>query len=99
MGCFWRRMRHPNKCLDCNFKILSRTGVVCYGFACRLALRESVKRLIPFILLAAALAAAPLAEAGKPRAKVAAAEFTKEGEPNVQSSGVLVLDPATGQTL
>jgi serine-type D-Ala-D-Ala endopeptidase (penicillin-binding protein 7) len=62
-------------------------------------LRESVKRLIPFVLLAAALAAAPLAEAAKPRTKVATAEFTKEGEPNVQSSGVLVLDPATGQTL
>jgi D-alanyl-D-alanine endopeptidase (penicillin-binding protein 7) len=58
-----------------------------------------VKRLIPFILLAAALAAAPLVEAAKPRAKVAAAEFTKDGDPNVQSSGVLVLDPATGQTL
>jgi D-alanyl-D-alanine endopeptidase (penicillin-binding protein 7) len=32
-------------------------------------------------------------------AKVLKAEFTKDGEPNVQSTGVLVFDPATGQTL
>ena len=31
--------------------------------------------------------------------KAAAVEVTKDGEPNVQSSGVLVLDPTTGQTL
>ena len=36
----------------------------------------------------------------KPRAaKVATAEFTKDGEPNVQSTGVLVFDPKSGQTL
>ncbi len=36
----------------------------------------------------------------KPRAaKVAAAEFTKDGEPNLQSSGVLVFDPTSGQIL
>ena len=35
--------------------------------------------------------------AGKPAAVVA--EVTKDGEPNLQSSGVLVLDPTTGQTL
>jgi D-alanyl-D-alanine endopeptidase (penicillin-binding protein 7) len=74
-------------------------GFVCYGFACRPVIWKFVKRLIPFIVLAAALAAAPIAEAAKTRAKVASAEFTKEGDPNVQSSGVLVLDPATGQTL
>ena len=32
-------------------------------------------------------------------AKVTPAEFTKDGEPNVQSSGVLVFDPKSGQTL
>jgi len=32
-------------------------------------------------------------------AKLSNAEFTKDGEPNLQSSGVLVLDPTTGQTL
>jgi D-alanyl-D-alanine endopeptidase (penicillin-binding protein 7) len=32
-------------------------------------------------------------------AKVSAAEFTKDGEPNVQSTGVLVFDPTTGTTL
>ena len=32
-------------------------------------------------------------------AKVSEAAFTKDGEPNIQSHGVLVLDPTTGQTL
>jgi D-alanyl-D-alanine endopeptidase (penicillin-binding protein 7) len=32
-------------------------------------------------------------------ANAAAVEVTKDGEPNLQSSGVLVLDPTTGQTL
>jgi D-alanyl-D-alanine endopeptidase (penicillin-binding protein 7) len=32
-------------------------------------------------------------------AKVIAADFTKDGEPNVKSSGVMVLDPVSGQTL
>ena len=73
-------------------------GFVCYGFACRIALRGPVKRLIPLVLLSVALAVAPFAEAAKPRAK-AEPELTREGEPNVHSSGVLVLDPATGQTL
>ena len=31
--------------------------------------------------------------------KVTAADFTKDGDPNVMSSGVLVFDPNTGQTL
>ena len=32
-------------------------------------------------------------------AKVLKADFTKDGDPNLQSSGVLVYDPSTGQTL
>ena len=32
-------------------------------------------------------------------AKVTTAEFTKDGEPNVQSTGVMVFDPKSGQTL
>lgn len=37
---------------------------------------------------------------GKARtAKVLKADFTKDGDPNLQSSGVLVYDPSTGQTL
>jgi D-alanyl-D-alanine endopeptidase (penicillin-binding protein 7) len=43
--------------------------------------------------------ALPNAEAAKARARVATAEFTKDGEPNLRSSGVLVFDPTTGQTL
>jgi len=57
-------------------------------------------------LLATLLMAALPVHAGaagthvKPRAaKVATAEFTKDGEPNVQSTGVLVFDPTSGQTL
>jgi len=74
-------------------------GFVCYGFACRIAVPEKVNRLIALIILAALAVAAPVAEAAKGHAKVATAEFTKDGEPNVQSTGVLVFDPTTGQTL
>jgi len=74
-------------------------GFVCYGFACRIAVARIVKRLISLIVLPALVLAAPMAEAAKGHAKVATAEFTKAGEPNVQSSGVLVFDPTTGQTL
>ena len=45
-------------------------------------------------------AAAAADRAHKPRAaKVTAADFTKDGSPNVASSGVLVFDPNSGQTL
>ena len=35
----------------------------------------------------------------KVTARVAAADLTRDGQPNIQSSGVLVYDPSTGQTL
>jgi D-alanyl-D-alanine endopeptidase (penicillin-binding protein 7) len=35
----------------------------------------------------------------KKAARISNADFTKDGEPNVHSSGALVFDPATGQTL
>ena len=58
-------------------------------------------RLIAAFLLAALPLAGFAADKPlKPRAaKVTTADFTKDGEPNVQSSGVLVFDPTTGQTL
>jgi D-alanyl-D-alanine endopeptidase (penicillin-binding protein 7) len=60
-----------------------------------------VNRLIAAILLAALPVYATAAD--KPArarvAKVSAADFTKDGDPNVQSHGVLVFDPASGQTL
>jgi serine-type D-Ala-D-Ala endopeptidase (penicillin-binding protein 7) len=60
-----------------------------------------VTRLIAALLLAALPICAGASD--KPAkghvAKVSAAEFTKDGDPKVQSSGVLVFDPATGQTL
>jgi D-alanyl-D-alanine endopeptidase (penicillin-binding protein 7) len=60
-----------------------------------------VNRLIAAFLLAALPVYATAAD--KPArarvAKVSAADFTKDGDPNVQSHGVLVFDPASGQTL
>ena len=52
-------------------------------------------------LLIATLPAVSLAAGHKATraAKVTTADFTKEGDPNVLSSGVLVFDPNTGQTL
>jgi len=59
-----------------------------------------VTRLLTLILLAVLPFAAPAADkAAKGRASVAAAEFTKDGEPNVRSSGALVYDPTTGAIL
>jgi D-alanyl-D-alanine endopeptidase (penicillin-binding protein 7) len=60
-----------------------------------------VNRLIVAFLLAALPAYATAADkpARSRLAKVSAAEFTKDGEPNLQSHGVLVFDPASGQTL
>ena len=57
-------------------------------------------RFLTLILLAVLPFAAPAADkAAKGRASVAAAEFTKDGEPNVRSSGALVYDPTTGAIL
>jgi D-alanyl-D-alanine endopeptidase (penicillin-binding protein 7) len=74
---------------------------VCYGVACPPVFWNPVIRLVATLVLAVlplfagAVTTHPKAHA----AKVATAEFTKDGEPNVQSSGVLVFDPTTGQTL
>ena len=48
--------------------------------------------IVPFVAIAAD-------KAPKRAAKVSTADFTKDGEPNIHSSGALVFDPATGQTL
>ena len=61
-----------------------------------------MKRLLAALLLGTLpLAAAAADKAHKPlrAAKVTAADFTKDGDPNVSSSGVLVFDPNSGQTL
>ncbi|MBC8022744.1 MAG: D-alanyl-D-alanine endopeptidase [Burkholderiales bacterium] len=60
-----------------------------------------MKYLISALFLALLpLAASAADKAQKPRAaKVTTADFTKDGDPNVLSSGVLVFDPKTGQTL
>src|ERR1700682_5562129 len=60
-----------------------------------------MNRLIAAFLLAALPVYATAADKpAKARgAKVSPAQFTKDGEPNLQSHGVLVFDPASGQTL
>jgi hypothetical protein len=61
-----------------------------------------VKRFLAIVVSAAFAAGAVAAEkAVKPKVAkaIATAEFSKEGEPLLQSSGALVLDPATGHTL
>jgi D-alanyl-D-alanine endopeptidase (penicillin-binding protein 7) len=54
------------------------------------------------VILSAVLPLAAFA-ADKPAkahaSKAVSADFTRDGEPNVKSSGVMVLDPTTGQTL
>src|SRR5882672_4908759 len=70
--------------LECNVKILSRLGVVCYGVACPSITHAPLTRFLAALLMAA-LPLGVYASAGKhatPRAaRVAAAEFTKDGEP------------------
>lgn len=55
--------------------------------------------LIALIVAALSLNVAAADRHHKRGARAAAVEVTKDGEPNLQSSGVLVLDPTTGQTL
>jgi serine-type D-Ala-D-Ala endopeptidase (penicillin-binding protein 7) len=62
--------------------------------------RLNVTRLLALILMAVLPFAASAADkVAKTRANVATAEFTKDGDPNVKSTGVLVFDPTTGNTL
>ncbi len=62
--------------------------------------RLNLTRILAIFALALLpLAAGAVDKPPKQRASVAAAEFTKDGEPNVKSSGVLVYDPTTGTTL
>ena len=59
-----------------------------------------MKRLVAALLLGTLPFVAIAADKHKPHAaRVTTADFTKDGDPNVQSSGVLVFDPNTGQTL
>ncbi len=59
-----------------------------------------MKHLLVALLLGALPLAAAANNAHKPRAaKVTPADFTRDGSPNVASSGVLVFDPNSGQTL
>jgi serine-type D-Ala-D-Ala endopeptidase (penicillin-binding protein 7) len=62
--------------------------------------RLELTRILALLLVAVLPFAANAADkAAKPRANVAAAEFTRDGEPNVRSTGVLVYDPTSGNTL
>src|SRR6476646_10261506 len=81
--------------LRCNIKILSRCGGIWYVGACQHPSSAAVTRILAALLFGAMAAGHSKAHV----AKLSNAEFTKDGEPNLQSSGVLVLDPTTGQTL
>ena len=65
------------------------------------SVRAPVKRYLIALIVAALSVNATAADKHSKRAAKAAivSDVTKDGEPNVLSSGVLVLDPATGQTL
>jgi D-alanyl-D-alanine endopeptidase (penicillin-binding protein 7) len=61
-----------------------------------------VKRLIAAVLMASLPLCATAGEKAHAKARTAklqTADFTKDGEPNLQSTGVLVLDSTSGQTL
>src|SRR5688572_24286675 len=86
--------------------MLPQRQVVCYGEPCP---RRSLTPVIRVLAALLALSLAPAAiaadkPASKPRVTKAAnvstaLELDKDGQPILQSSGVLVLDPTTGQTL
>ena len=86
--------------------ILSRKGLVCYGFTSP-GIGCSMKRLVACFALAALSAAAVAADKPAPKARVtkastrapAISDFNKDGDPNLQSTAALVLDAKTGQTL
>src|SRR6185503_12444709 len=87
-------------CLGCNF-ILSRLGLICYVGACPPRILQPVTRFVALFLCALLPFAAGAAEKHKAHlSKTAAvADVARDGTPNLMSTGVLVLDPATGQTL
>ena len=59
-----------------------------------------MKRLVAALMLGILPLAAVAADKSVRKAsRVTSADFTKDGDPNVMSSGVLVFDPNTGQTL
>jgi D-alanyl-D-alanine endopeptidase (penicillin-binding protein 7) len=61
-----------------------------------------IRLLAALVCAAFCVSAAASDKAAKPRGakhSSAVAELTKDGQPNVQSSGVFVLDPVSGQTL
>src|SRR2546423_11547081 len=77
-------------------------GVVCYVGTCRPRIPDPVTRLLALLLCALVPVAAGAADKhSKARLSKAAAvaDVTRDGTPNLMSTGVLVLDPATGHTL
>src|SRR5687767_14907082 len=83
--------------------MLSRRRDVCYVGTCLWRSPTPVQRLIAILVAAslplAAVAAPSKARVAKAASVVTTADFTKDGDPNLQSSQVLVLDPKSGQTL
>ena len=81
--------------------MLPQSPSFCYGVGCLVRILTPVQRLLAIFVAAALCAAAQAADKpAKARAhKAAAVEVTEDGAPLLKSTGVLVMDASSGQTL
>ena len=81
--------------------MLPQSPSFCYGVGCPVRILTPVQRLLAIFVAAALCAAAQAADKpAKARAhKAAAVEVTEDGAPLLKSTGVLVMDASSGQTL
>jgi len=81
--------------------MLPQSPYFCYGVGCPVRILTPVQRLLAIFVAAALCAAAQAADKpAKARAhKAAAVEVTEDGAPLLKSTGVLVMDASSGQTL
>ena len=81
--------------------MLPQTPSFCYGVGCLVRILTPVQRFLALFVAAAFAAAAQAADKpAKARVhKAAAVEVTQDGAPLLKSTGVLVMDAASGQTL
>jgi len=81
--------------------MLPQSPYFCYGVGCPVRILTPVQRLLAIFVAAAFCAAAQAADKpAKARVhKAAAVEVTEDGAPLLKSTGVLVMDASSGQTL
>ena len=81
--------------------MLPQSPYFCYGVGCPVRILTPVQRLLAIFVAAALCAAAQAADKpAKARVhKAAAVEVTEDGAPLLKSTGVLVMDASSGQTL